>query len=177
MCCLWQWPWSREPGVAVSAAQLETEARLKEANLLLAVLPDECHMEMLDFRQDSWDACPAEKRAEFATKHLTKFGPGSLSLARRALVRLRRWLVLNGMPGKAESFECEAGVLIWFVLDARRASRAKSGGLTVPRSLKTGLDFARMHCAVPVRSEADALGTISSPIRRHRRGLLSRRYR
>ena len=100
------------PGAAVSAAQLEAAAHLKEANLLLAMLPDACHMEMLDFRQDSWDACPAVKKAEFATKHLTKFGPGSLALARRALVRLRRWLVLNGMPAKADSFECEAGVLI-----------------------------------------------------------------
>ena len=84
---------------------------------------------MLDFHVDSWEACPVDREAEFAMKHLGKFGPGSLSLARRTLVRLRRWLVLNGMPGKAATFECEAGVLIWFVLDEQRASaRGRKSG-------------------------------------------------
>ena len=50
-----------------------------------------------------------------------------------------------------------------YVLDEQRASRSKTGGVTVPMSLKGGLDFARLHCAVPVRSNADALATIASP--------------
>ena len=117
-------------GVAASAAQLEAEQRTREAYLLLSLLPDACHRLMLDFHVASWEACPVDRnKADFAMKHLGKFGPGSLALARRTLVRLRRWLVLNGMPGKAATFECEAGVLIWFVLDEQRASaRGRKSG-------------------------------------------------
>ena len=141
---------------------MEAEQRTREANLLLALLPDVCHRLMLDFERESWEACPDVRKAEFAMSHLRKFGPGSLAGARRTLVRLKRWLVLNGMPGKASTFQCEAGLLIWFVLDEQRASGSKTGGATVPSSLRTSLEFARVHCAVPVRSNADALGTISS---------------
>ena len=130
------------------------------------MLPEVCHRNMLGFRVDSWAACPAARKAEFAAAHLTKFGPGSLAQARRALHRLSRWLVLNGMSSKAVSFECESGVLIWFVLDEQRASRSAKGGGTVPMSLRTGLDFARRHCAVLVESGADALCNISSPTSR-----------
>ena len=153
-------------GAAISAEQLEKAERTKEANLLLAMLPDACHRMMLGFRVDSWAACPPARKAEFAAAHLTKFGPGSLAQARRPLHRLGRWLVLNGMAAKAETFDCESGVLIWFVLDEQRASKSAKGGGTIPGSLRTGLDFARRHCAVSVDSGADALCTISSPTSR-----------
>ena len=149
-------------GVPVTAAQLEAAEKVRQASMLVQVLPQECQQVMLGFDEESWQVCPVWKKAEFAMRHLTKFSPGTLSGARRALQRLQVWLELRSMPEKARTFRCPGGLLIWFVTDAQAASKSKSGGLTVPMSLRTGLEFARSQCAVPVQSDTPALATIAS---------------
>ena len=73
------------------------------------------------------------------------------------------WLECNQFREPCAGFDCSGGVMSLFVTDAQAASRSKTGGQSVPSSLRGGLVFAKNHLALPLEVDADAFKTIAAP--------------
>ena len=144
-----------------SAKDLEREERVRQMNLLLAVLPDWAPSRAIGARDAEWAAFTLDRRKELLTCHFCSFSAGSLSSCRRALSRLSRWLAANMLVAACRGFNCSGAVLSSWVLDEKAASR--TSGESVPLSLRTGVDFARRHAGLwELQTSADAFSNIAA---------------
>jgi len=140
----------------------EEAERLRAMDLLLTVVPTSALAEACCFTDAAeWARVPEKRRRSILTRHLGSYSAGALDNSRRALIRLGRWLESNGFADLRITWKCSGGILAWFVQDEQECSRSKSGGLTVPNSLRNGLAFAAHHLKLPLAVDAPAFVNVA----------------
>jgi len=101
---------------------------IKQANLLLELLPDDQMHRAFGFEESEWQRVPRQRRSELARAHLGTFSEGAIRGSRLALSRLRRWLVVNYFPEAAAQFKCSGGLLAWWALICTRTLAFRFSG-------------------------------------------------
>ena len=146
-----------DSSVATTAKAVEEADRLKAIELFIAVVPESALAAACCFADvDEWLRVPEARRRSTLARHLGSYSAGAINGSRLALLRLGRWLDANGFPEQRAAWRCSGGLLACFVQDEQECSRSKTGGLSVPNSLRNGLAFAahRLKLALDVDAEA-----------------------
>jgi hypothetical protein len=153
---------SADSSAATTAQATEEAERLRALELLLAVVPASALAAACCFADaNEWARVPEARRRSILVRHLGSFSAGAINNSRLALLRLGRWLDANDFPEQRAGWRCSGGILAWFVQDEQACSRSKTGGLSVPNSLRNGLAFAAHHLKLPLDVDAEAFVNVS----------------
>ena len=157
-----------DSSVATTAKAVEEADRLKAIELFIAVVPESALAAACCFADvDEWLRVPEARRRSTLARHLGSYSAGAINGSRLALLRLGRWLEANGFPEQRAAWRCSGGLLACFVQDEQECSRSKTGGLSVPNSLRNGLAFAahRLKLALDVDAEHEVVTKMGGPSR------------
>ena len=98
-----------------TSKELEAAERVRQMYLFLDVLPHSAQWLCVDVTEGEWTRYPLMRQRQLLTKHLCSFSSGSLSGSRRAILRLRDWLDIEGLLGECYStltgYSCSGGTL------------------------------------------------------------------
>lgn len=124
----------------ITAEQVESAAKEKQATLLAALLGEAQVATACGYRNEEWAARPPEKRRALWLKHATSYSEGKLRSTRCSLIRLSKWLEAEGLLEACSGWSVSGGLLAEWTADEKSASRA--AGDSIPGALRGDMVFA-----------------------------------